>query len=88
MKSGILAVLLFSTIMLAACNEAAKKNPIDANTDTNKVTIADTTKQTGMNISDVVQFHISVKDYTTWKKAFADDSVARKASGMDLIVIG
>jgi len=26
MKSGILAILLFSTIMLAGCNEAAKKN--------------------------------------------------------------
>ncbi|HAO04422.1 MAG TPA: hypothetical protein DCQ15_07030 [Chitinophagaceae bacterium] len=88
MKSGILAILLFSTIMLAGCNEAAKKKPIDANTDTNKVTIADTTKQPEMNISDVVQFHISVKDYTTWKNIFDLDSVARKASGLNLIVIG
>lgn len=37
---------------------------------------------------DVVQINHAVKDYSKWKPAFDNDSIARKASGLDYIVMG
>lgn len=37
---------------------------------------------------DIVEINHSVKDYAKWKVAFDQDSVARKASGLEFIVIG
>lgn len=37
---------------------------------------------------DVVEISHSVKDYAKWRPAFDDDSTARKASGMEFMVMG
>ena len=93
MKRKSLTIIVFAMLALAACNNGSEKTTA---TDTSKTTAADTTKAAAAEPAkaaefkpfDVVEITHAVKDYTSWRKGFDADSPARKASGLEFIVIG
>jgi hypothetical protein len=80
-RASSLAVLIFScnshAETKAAPQQRADLPPIGA-----VAAVADTTP------FDVIEISHMVKDYDKWRPAFDKDSSARKASGMEFIVIG
>lgn len=81
---------LFTLIgLFTSCNNAPKEEPQPIAKDTVQMMKADTTpKAPEFKPFDVVQINHAVKEFDSWKKAFDADSVNRKASGLDFIVIG
>jgi len=76
-----LAALIFS------CNSSAEvKEEARQTADTpNAVTAAPTAAFTPFDVVEVIH---TVKDYDKWRPIFDDDSVARKASGLEFIALG
>lgn len=82
--------VFFAGTFLFSCNNAAET----AKTDTTKTT-ADTTKAVAVTPAppaftpfDVMEIIHTVKDYAKWRHAFNTDSTARRASGLDDIIVG
>ena len=82
---SLLALCLAVTIF--SCNNNAEKTP-EPETATDTIVSAPVTAPAAFTPFDLVEINHTVKDYATWKKAFDNDSVARKASGLEFIVIG
>jgi len=94
MKKSFLTVSVLAMLLLAACGSGDEKSTststdtAKAKTDTAKAVVAETPKAPEFKPFDVVEITHTVKDYATWKKGFDLDSVNRKASGLEFIVIG
>src|SRR5882672_7876121 len=84
--STILAIL--ALLVFAACNNANDKTAASTSTDTPKAAAPDTPKAPEFKPFDVVEISHAVKNYSKWKPLFDNDSTARKANGMEFIVIG
>jgi hypothetical protein len=82
---------LFTTISVAimlaftACNNGKQKKNEEAAT---SPAAEEVKTPPAFTPFDIVEIDHSVKDYTSWKRAFDADSVARQANGLNLIVIG
>jgi quinol monooxygenase YgiN len=82
----LLAVCLAATLFSCNNSEEKKEEPAKpADTTATKTTAAAPAVFTPF---DVVEINHSVKDFAKWKPAFDADSTARKAAGLDFIVIG
>ena len=82
------AITLLAMLVMAACNNSSDSATTAAATDTVKAAVVDSTpKAPEFKPFDVVEVSHAVKDYAKWRPLFNNDSVARKASGMELIVV-
>lgn len=78
-----LAIVLFS------CNEGNKETAKEEPVKTADTAIAaPKAQEPAFTPFDFVEINHTVKDFTKWKVAFDNDSTARKASGLEFIVIG
>ncbi len=94
MKQLLKTLLVFgvSTAMIACNNATDKKADSAATTDTTTAS-KDTTALAPppapvFKPFDVMEISHTVKDYDKWRPAFNTDSVARRASGLEDIVVG
>jgi hypothetical protein len=85
-KSFTIAVLIM--VVLAAFTNSGNKPASTTNTEDAKMVIVEKAKAPEFQPFDVVVRSNAVKDYTKWRSVFDTDSTARKASGMELIVVG
>ncbi len=86
MKKSLLSISLLAMLLLAAFTNPGKKtNPT---TDSSKPAAVETSRRPEFTPFDVMEVNLTVKDYSAWKKGFEDDSVARKASGLELVAVG
>jgi hypothetical protein len=88
MKSISIATAFCSLMLFSACNNGGEK---DATTESKDTTIAAPVAEVtapAFKPFDILEISHSVKDYAKWKVAFDTDSTARKASGLEFIVIG
>jgi hypothetical protein len=88
MKKNFLAIASLAMLAFAACNSASDKTASSAPTDTVKTATVDTPKAPEFKPFDVAEISHTVKDYDKWRPAFNADSPARKASGLEFLVIG
>jgi hypothetical protein len=92
MKKTFLAIPVLAMLALMSCNNqtektATKDSTNSATPDTTKV-VAEKPKPPEFKPFDVVEVMHGVKSYEKWKPGFDNDSAARKASGLELLVIG
>ncbi|HVM86943.1 MAG TPA: hypothetical protein VMT76_02060 [Puia sp.] len=92
MKKTISAISVLVMLVLMSCNDQNSKT---TTTDSTKAPAADSTKAAAEKPKapefkpfDVVEVNHIVKSYEKWKPGFDNDSTARKASGLELMVIG
>lgn len=88
MKKNFLAIAVLAMLAFAACNNTSDKTTSSATTDSTKTATVDTPKAAEFKPFDVVEINHTVKDYGKWRPAFNTDSTARKASGLEFVVIG
>ena len=88
MKNFALGIASVAIVALAACTSASDNTASTTNTDTAKTATIDTPKTPEFKPFDVAEIAHTVKDYSRWKIGFDEDSNARKASGLELLVIG
>ena len=88
MKRISSAFTILAMLVLAACNNSGENKTAAAGADTVKAATPDTLKPPAFKPFDVVEISHAVKDYSKWRPLFDNDSTARKASGMELIVVG
>jgi hypothetical protein len=88
MKKNFLAIAVLAMLAFAACNNTSDKTTSSATTDSTKTATVDTPKTAEFKPFDVVEINHTVKDYDKWRPAFNTDSTARKASGLEFLVIG
>jgi len=88
MKKKTFSIAVLILVVLAACTNSGKKPASTTNAEETKMTSVETAKSPEFQPFDVVVRSNSVKDYTKWRSIFNADSTARKASGMELIVVG
>ncbi len=88
MKKKLFTIAVLSMVALAACTNSGKKPASTANTEETKMTSVETVKVSEFQPFDVVVRSNTVKDYSQWRSIFDTDSLARKASGLELIVVG
>lgn len=83
----LLAICFTATIY--SCNNNTSKQETTAATDTAKPVVAEPLPAPATpKIVDIMEIGHTVKDYALWKKAFDDDSIVRKANGLQLIALG
>lgn len=76
-------------LVLGACGGNKEEKAPETIVDTTTVAAVDTTpKAPEFKPFDMVEITHKVKDYDKWRPLFNSDSTARKASGLDFIVIG
>lgn len=75
-------------VFFCACNNSGEKATTTENKDTVKAALIAEVKPAAFKPFDMLEISHEVKDYAKWKLAFDADSTARKASGLDFIVIG
>ncbi len=83
----ILVVLGFVSTFFS-CNSDTKEKEDTTVAKADTTTSVQTKVEPVFTPFDIVEINHSVKDYTKWKAAFDADSAARKASGLEFIVIG
>jgi hypothetical protein len=88
MKKRSLAIVVLTMLVLVSCNNTEEKTASSTAADSTKTITAETPKTPEFKPFDVVEINHRVKNYLTWKRAFDIDSVARKASGLEFMVIG
>jgi len=88
MKKKLFAIAVLTIVVLAACTNSSKKPASTTNAADAKMASVETVKAPEFQPFDVVVRSSTVKDYTKWRSIFDTDSTARKASGMELIVVG
>jgi len=88
MKKNLFAIAVLTIVALAACANSGKKTASTANAEEAKMTSVETAKSIEFQPFDIVERSNTVADYSKWRSAFNTDSVARKASGMEFIVVG
>ncbi len=88
MKKKSFAIAVLIMVVLAACNNNGKKPASTTNTEDPKMVIIETAKAPEFQPFDIAVRSNAVKDYTKWRSMFDTDSTARKANGMELIVVG
>ena len=88
MKKKLFVIAVLTLVVMAACTNSSKKPSSTANTEEAKITAVETVKAPEFQPFDVLERSNTVKDYTKWRSVFNADSLARKASGMELIVVG
>ena len=85
-------IKLLLTVCLAAiifsCNNAAEQKAETDKPADSTVANAQAPAPAAFEPFDIVEISHAVKDYAKWRPAFNTDSVARKASGMEDIVVG
>jgi hypothetical protein len=79
--------IYLASILFACNNNTEKTGEPEKTTDTTSATAA-IPAPAAFTPFDIVEISHTVKDFAKWKPLFDDDSTARKASGMDFIVIG
>lgn len=91
MKKKSWAIIALATIAFAACNNTGEKT-IASTTDSSSATPATATAEPAAPKLtapfDIVEINHTVKDYDKWRPAFNSDSTARKANGLEDIVVG
>lgn len=88
MKSLSIVTACCSLLMFTACNSGGEKATPTEATDTVKAAPVAEVKPAAFKPFDMVEISHAVKDYAKWKVAFDTDSTARKASGLEFLVIG
>jgi hypothetical protein len=88
MKNFFLAISVLAMLAFAACNNTSDKTTSSVTTDSTKTATVDTPKAPEFKPFDVVEINHTVKNYSKWRPAFNTDSTARKASGLEFMVIG
>jgi len=88
MKKKLFVIAVLTIVVLATCTNSSKKPAPTANAEDAKMATVETTKALEFQPFDVVVRSTAVKDYTKWRSVFDTDSTTRKASGMELIVVG
>lgn len=88
MKKKLFVIAVLTIVVLAACTNSGKKPASTTNTEDAKIATVEAPKTPDFQPFDVVVRSSVVKDYTNWRSLFNTDSTARKASGMELIVVG
>ena len=86
LQKQLLTVCL-ATALFSCNNNAEKKEEPKATVDSPKTTAA-APAPAAFTPFDVVEINHTVKDYAKWRPAFNADSTARKASGLEDIVVG
>jgi len=88
MKSLSIVTACCSLFFFTACNGGGEKATTTETTDTVKAAPVAEAKPAAFKPFDMVEISHVVKDYAKWKVAFDADSTARKASGLEFLVIG
>ena len=88
MKKLTTPAIAMAMLFFFACGSNNEKTTTAATTDTPKTAAVDTPKPPEFKPFNVVEIGHTVKDYDKWRPGFNADSPARKASGLDFIVIG
>jgi hypothetical protein len=88
MKKIFSAVTMLAMLVFAACNNAPDKTAASPATDSTKDTAAAPAMKPAFKPFDVLEVTHTVKNYAKWKVGFDSDSGARKASGLEFMVIG
>lgn len=88
MKKKLFVIAVLTLVVLAACTNSSKKPVSATNAEDAKVATVEAPKAPDFQPFDVVVRSTTVKDYTKWRSVFDTDSTARKANGMELIVVG
>ena len=88
MKSLSIVTACCSLFFFTACNSGGEKATTTETTDTVKAAPVAEVKPAAFKPFDMVEISHVVKDYAKWKVAFDADSTARKASGLEFLVIG
>jgi len=88
MKKKSFAIAVLVMVVLAACTNSGKKPASTTNTEDAKLATVATFKVPDFQPFDVVIRSYAVNEYTQWRSIFDADSTSRKASGMEVIVVG
>jgi hypothetical protein len=89
MKSLSIVTAFCGLMLFSACNNGGEKAASTESKDTTKVApVAEVTAPPAFKPFDMLEISHVVKDYAKWKPAFDTDSTARKANGLEFLVIG
>lgn len=83
-----LLALCFSAVLFSCNENAAKKEDTSAAAGDSATTIAVPPPAAAFVPFDVMEISHTVKDYDKWRPLFNTDSTARRASGLEDIVVG
>lgn len=88
-KSRLSLLAICLTAVLYSCNNNTPKQETTPAPDTTKsVVAAPVVTPVAPKVVDIMEISHTVKDYAVWRKAFDEDSVVRKANGLELIAMG
>jgi hypothetical protein len=87
-NNKVLLAICLAAALFSCNNVEPKKEPVKEIDSAVATTTAPTPVPAAFTPFDIVEITHTVKDYTTWRPVFNTDSTARKASGMQDIVVG
>jgi hypothetical protein len=88
MKKKSFAIAVLVMVVLAAYTNSGKRPASTTNIEDAKTATVATFKAPDFQPFDVLIRSYSVKEYSKWRSVFNADSTSRKASGMEVIVVG